>query len=237
MLNHQPDKLRGGISSLPIPGTTAPLNNHDMRDLLRVARSKGFDKGAFIYRSGDPDDHVYFLRYGKVKLYRVSAAGREIIVRFCTPGDSFGLTQAMNGGRRHVNAYACERSRVMFVSREQFAAYLQTHNDVSLVVMQMLSKRVQTLEDLAADLMSDDVSTRILKLIWRLCASNGSRSGEDVCIAIPLTHQDIASMVGAARQTVTILLSRLKQQGLIRFDNRHICIESDKLAGIMNRLS
>ena len=133
------------------------------------------------------------------------------------------------GGGRVVNAQACEASAVLTVSQEKFRDYLERHPRVALLSMQVLSSRLRVLGEMFVNLVSDDVGTRVAKLILRLSARYGTRVGKEVFLNIPLTHQEIADMVGTSRQTVTSVLSSLKRQGVLSIDNRRIHIESEEL--------
>jgi len=79
------------------------------------------------------------------------------------------------------------------------------------------------------NLIADDADTRIAKLILRLGARYGRREGRVIHLDLPLTHQEIADMVGTTRQTVTSTLSRLKKQGVLSIDTHRIHIESEEL--------
>src|SRR5579862_5836927 len=83
--------------------------------------------------------------------------------------------------------------------------------------------------DVMVNLIADDVDTRIAKLILRLGMRYGRRDGRVTRLEIPLTHQEIADMVGTTRQTVTSALSRLKRQGVLTIETRRILIESEEL--------
>ena len=95
--------------------------------------------------------------------------------------------------------------------------------------MQVLSARLRGLSDVLVNLVADDVDTRIAKLILRLGARYGKLEGRVIHLDIPLTHQEIADMVGATRQTVSGTLSRLKKQGVLSIDMHRIDIESEEL--------
>ena len=83
--------------------------------------------------------------------------------------------------------------------------------------------------DVLVNLVSDDVDTRIAKLILRLGARYGRREAGVVHLDLPLTHQEIADMVGTTRQTVSSVLSRLKRQGVLSIEMHRIHIESEEL--------
>jgi len=152
-----------------------------------------------------------------------------VILWFCFPGEIFGLAEVARGGGRVVNAHACDQSEVLAVSQEQFKGFLMNHPQTALLSMQVLSSRLRILGEMFVNLVSDDVNTRIAKLILRLSARYGTRVGKEIFLNIPLTHQEIADMVGTSRQTVTSTLSTLKKQGVLSIDNHRIHIESEEL--------
>ena len=207
----------------------AQLTAADYANLAALARAQHHQKGDHVFRAGAPGHHVYFLRTGKVKIYQLSPLGREVILWFCFPGEIFGLAEVARGGGRVVNAQACDHSEVLAVSQEEFKGFLVDHPQTALLSMQVLSSRLRILGEMFVNLVSDDVNTRIAKLILRLSARYGTRVEKDIFLNIPLTHQEIADMVGTSRQTVTSALSTLKKQGVLSIDNHRIHIESEEL--------
>ncbi len=182
-----------------------------------------------IFDAGSPGTTVYFLRDGKVKIKQLSPVGREIILWFCLPGEIFGLAEVARGGGRVVTAQACEPSDVLAVPQERFHAYLEQHPRVARLSMQVLAHRLRVLGEMFVNLVADDVNTRIAKLILRLCSRYGVREGPRVRLNLPLTHQEIADMVGTTRQTVTSTLNELKRRGVLSMEARRIQIESEEL--------
>lgn len=207
----------------------AQLGTEDFSALLEIATVQHYGKGDFVFRSGAPGSNVYFLRSGKVKIHQLSPVGREVILWFCFPGEIFGLAEVARGGGRVVNAQACEPSEVLAVSQEKFRNFLDSHPRIAMLSMQVLASRLRVLGEMFVNLVADDVNTRVAKLILRLSARYGTRVGKEIFLNIPLTHQEIADMVGTSRQTVTTVLSALKRQGVLSIDNRRIHIESEEL--------
>lgn len=208
----------------------AQLSAADLSALEAAGKIQRFDKGALIFRSGGPGENVYFLRAGKVKIHQLSPLGREVILWFCFAGEIFGLAEVARGGGRVVNAQACAGSEVLTVSRDRFTKYVHARPHVAMLSMQVLSSRLRVLGEMVVNLVSDDVDTRIIKLIVRLGARYGVRTGNEIALQIPLTHQEIADMVGTSRQTVTSVLGALKRRGVISIDNRLIQMDSANLA-------
>lgn len=213
----------------------AQLAAADYVDLAALAKAQHHQKGDHVFRAGAPGHHVYFLKSGKVKIYQLSPLGREVILWFCFPGEIFGLAEVARGGGRVVNAQVSDHSEVLAVSQEQFKGFLAEHPQAALLSMQVLSSRLRILGEMFVNLVSDDVNTRIAKLILRLSARYGTRVGKEIFLNIPLTHQEIADMVGTSRQTVTSTLSTLKKQGVLSIDNHRIHIESEELLNEMTQ--
>lgn len=207
----------------------AQLEGDDLAGLLAIATAQHFRKGEYVFRAGAPGSNVYFLRSGKVKITQLSPLGREVILWFCFPGETFGLAEVARGGGRVVNAQACELSEVLAVPQDRFRAYLDDRPRIAWLSMQVLSSRLRVLGEMFVNLVADDVNTRIGKLILRLSARYGTRVNGEIFLNIPLTHQEIADMVGTSRQTVTSALGVLKRQGVLSIDNRRIHIESEEL--------
>ncbi len=205
------------------------LHEAEGEALYALGTHRSYAKGEAVFRVGDPGAHVYFLETGRVKIFQPSESGREVILWFCLPGEIFGLAEVARGGGRVVSAQACEPSKVLAVSQDAFKGFVASRPRAALLSMQVLSARLRGLSDVMVNLIADDVDTRIAKLILRLGARYGRREGRVIHLDLPLTHQEIADMVGTTRQTATTALSRLKRQGVLSIDTHRIHIESEEL--------
>lgn len=214
------------------PGTSdflAQLSAQDHADLLAIARSEKVGRQQMVFRAGEPSTRVYIIKTGLIKIFEVSDGGREAILWFCLVGEIFGLSEAVAGGIRGVNAMACEASEVLSIHGDEFREFLAHRPQAALLCMQALSARLRGLGHVLVNFVSDDVHTRIGKLLLRLSARYGQRVGTEVVLRIPLTHQTISDMVGAARPTVSSVLSDLRRRGVLSIGSRRVRIESEEL--------
>lgn len=205
------------------------LDAGELAALEALGRRERFARNDFVFSAGGPGRNVYFLRSGRVKIYQPSASGREVILWFCLPGEIFGLAEVARGGGRSVSALACEACEVLCVAQDQFRSFVEARPRIGLLSMQVLSSRLRVLGEMHANLVSDDVDTRIAKLILRLAARHGVRQGSELRLTLPLTHQEIADMVGTTRQTVTSSLGNLRRRGVLAIDSHRLVIESEEL--------
>ncbi|UEO01274.1 Crp/Fnr family transcriptional regulator [Acidiferrobacter thiooxydans] len=207
------------------------LDPDDLRHLLVIGRVRHYGRGEFIFSAGDPSDSVYFLRAGQIKVFQVTAEGRQVILWFCFEGEVFGLAEVVHGGgsSRVLTAQACDDCVVLCVPRKEFNAYAEGHGRAALIILRVLACRARVLGDMLVNLVNDDVNTRITKLILRLSACYGVRIGQEIHLNIRMTHQEIADMVGSSRQTVTKILGQLQGNGLLSIRNRRIRIQGPEL--------
>jgi len=203
----------------------------DCDALLRLAQSRIYRRHSSIFQAGSPGNNVYILKSGRVKIYSLSSLGKQIILWFCFPGEVFGLAEMPRGGHREVYAEACTESEVLSVSQIAFKDFLGRHPATAMLVIDLLSCRLRTLGDMLTNLSADDVETRVIKLLTRLCARFGQRTevGADVLLDIGLTHQEMADMIGATRQTVTSVLSDLRRKGVLLIENHCIRIRREEV--------
>lgn len=199
------------------------------RDALHALGKRAhFAKGEYVFRAGGPGKTAYFLVNGRMKIWQPAHNGRAVLLWFCFAGEIFGLAEMARGGGREVNAQACEASDVLIVPQDDFRSFLRAQPDAALLCMEVLASRLRLLGDVLVNLVSDDVHTRIAKLILRLSARYGRQVGGEIYLSIPLTHQEIADMVGTSRQTVTSALTELRKKGVLWMDSRRIHIENEQ---------
>lgn len=205
---------------------------HEMSHVRRYARHQ------LIFRPGSPGENIYILQQGRIKIFSLSPAGRSAIMWFCFPGDLFGLTELARPRAREVYAEACSDIEVLAISNQLFKQFLVQHPETTLLIIDLLSCRLRGLGSMMLNLTSDDVQTRLVKLIVRLAARYGKPiPPKSILLDVPLTHQEIAEMIGTSRQTVTSLLGQLKRSGLIDMPNHSIQIaDHEQLQNIVTDL-
>ena len=198
--------------------------------LLECARHLDLDSRDQLFGAGDHSTDVYIVASGCIRLFQVSSAGRETILWFNFAGELFGMAELWSGSQRQVYAVANEPSRVYSIRREDFTAFLGQHPEAAMKAIGILSARVRALGNMLVGLTSDNVETRVARLLMRFSAISlahrcgaGLEEGE-LCVNVRLTHQDIANLIGASRQTVSSTLAHLRKIGAVRPVNHHIHI-------------
>ncbi len=197
-------------------------------ELFSIGATFNVKKDQLIFNAGATSDCVYVLLSGRTKIYELTPEGKEVILWFCFPGELFGIAEIMRETRRVVHAHACTNVRVLRIKRDLFTNYLKAYPEISFRVIELLACRLRELGDVMTNLVADDVASRVVKLLTRLCVRHGKDNGREYELDICLTHQEMADMIGATRQTVTSVLSNLKRQGFLRIENKTIYIQNSK---------
>ena len=175
-------------------------------------------------------DDVYIVAGGCIRLFQVSSTGKETILWLGFPGEIFGMAELCRGSERQIHAVANEATQIYSISRKDFANFLGSHPEAAMKAIGILSARVRALGHALVGLASDNVETRIARLLVRFAAvSSGARcctasTGDELCVNVRLTHQDIANLIGASRQTVSSTMAHLRKVGAVRTVNQHIHI-------------
>jgi len=206
------------------------LSKIETADLLKCSRRRVLKARAHLFRAGDQSSDVYIVANGCIRLFQVASSGKETILWFSFPGEIFGIAELCQGNDRQIHAIANDDTQLYCISHKDFTRFLGTHPEAAMKAIGILSARVRTFGHALVGLSSDNVETRIARLLVRFAAiSSGERcsassTNEELCVRVRLTHQDIANLIGASRQTVTTTLAHLRKQGAVRMVNQHIHI-------------
>src|SRR5215208_6376386 len=183
------------LSSVPM---FSGLQRDELLKFAELTRERTYPKGSVILFQGDPGDSLYVLRQGRVKVVLIGEDGREVILGVFEPGAHFGELSLIDDQPRSAHVIAMEESQLLILRREDFR------------------RRV---EQKIGGLVLLDVPGRISRLLLDLSAESGGANIEK-----PLTHQTIAQMIGASRETVSRAMKEFQEEGLIRVERRKIAV-------------
>jgi CRP/FNR family transcriptional regulator len=183
-----------------------------------------FKKDEYVFQAGSVKKYFYLLLNGRVKLYRVSSIGKEVTQWFCFPGEAFGLSELQATNQQSIYAQCCEQSEVLTIPLNKFNHFIKQSPEIALQIIEQLSTRLKITGDTLLNLTSDNVKTRLIKLLMRLNMRFGIEHKNGVLINVAITHKEIADMIGACRQSVTSALSELKASGDIAIIKHHFFI-------------
>lgn len=201
----------------------ADMTDAEMRRLAERTTMRTYARGKVIAKPDDPPDTIYLIKEGRVKLCRYSSTGRAHILALLERGDIFG-ERALVGAQTAMHCEAFEDTLVCVLRRQDFEDLLQSKPELALRVMKVLAERLRQAEEVIENLAFHDAPGRLSALLVRLAEAYGEPHADGRRLMLRFTHQDLASMIGATRETVTNVLIRFRDEGLITVEERHIVI-------------
>jgi CRP-like cAMP-binding protein len=202
---------------------TVPLFSGLQRDEIQkfadLTRERSYPKGSVILFQDDPGDSLFVLRAGRVKVVLIGEDGREVILGVLEPGAHFGELALIDDQPRSAHVIAMDDSQLLILRREDFRRRVEANPTVAWALLTELSRRLRRADVKIGGLVLLDVPGRIARLLLDLADEAGSDA-----IDKPLTHQTIAQMIGASRETVSRAMKEFQDAGLITVERRRIAV-------------
>ncbi len=200
------------LESAPFVG----LPEDARQNLQTLLRPRAVDKDEYLFFEGDPADTLYLVRSGRIKILKHSDTGKEMLLEIVSAGDTVGETGILDGGGYPVSAQAMEPSQVWGIRRADYLRALDAHPELALQTARSLGKRLQEAYQTMLSLAVERVERRIARVLLKLAAATGQRTGDGIVIGATVTRQDIADMTGTTVETAIRVMSRWTKRGIIR---------------------
>jgi CRP-like cAMP-binding protein len=192
--------------------------------LVGSSRSVECERNFVIFQEDDEADELFVVRAGRVAMGRTSVDGRESLVALMEAGDLFGEMSLFDNGTRSASARALERSEVLGIPYEVVREVLDARPQLLWEVVRLLAERLRTTDSALADAMFLDVTGRTAKRLLEL-------AGDEDDFQLPLTQEELASLVGASRERVNKSIAAFIRLGWIeQLDRRYRIVARERLA-------
>jgi len=204
------------LATVPLLSRIPP---EELRQFAEVTREKEYPKGSVILFEDDPGDSLFIVRDGRVKVVLVAEDGREVILGVLGVGEHFGELSLIDDQPRSAHVIAMEDSTLLVLRRDDFRRRVEATPLVAWSLLGELSRRLRRADGKIGGLVLLDVPGRIARLLLDYIEEAGSQTIEK-----PITHQMIAQMIGASRETVSRALREFQDAGWIRVVRRRITV-------------
>lgn len=187
-------------------------------------REKSYEKGEILFHEGRACERVFIVRTGRVKVYRLSASGREQILENLNPGDTCACNPGCFKWECTASASAVTPCTVWFLSRADYVRMVQTNSNLVHALNRLFADRLRHFSALIEDVSLKDVKKRLIKFLLDMLEETRAQSISKDVLFIPFTRQEIAQRIGAARETVARQFYQLKRAKLIDIKSHQIII-------------
>jgi len=187
-----------------------------------------YKKGEIIVRGGETPKGVYFLRKGFTRLFNVSAKGEELTKIIYKPGDIFPFIWAINETPNDYFLEAMTSTNLCRAPRSEFIKFLENNPEAFWELTSRILVRFNGILSRMDYLVFGNAYSKVASILV-ICAERfGKKVGESIIIQVPLTHNDIARLIGLTRETTSIEMKKLEDIGFIKHKGRFISIENIK---------
>lgn len=190
---------------------------------IRVAERR-YGAKDYIFAPGDPDEHLYFILTGTVRLYKLYGDFKEATVALLKDGDAFGELSLQEGAGQSFFALALTDARVAVIRKRMLVEVVKRDPELLIKVLFSFSERLKQSEEVISSLLEREVSARLVTLLRNLGERFGETNGSATVLDMRLTHQDLANMIASTREAVSKVISEFRRDGLIEVRNRKIVI-------------
>lgn len=200
-----------------------------------------FEKRSIILQAGDEFTQIFYIKSGFVRAYRISEQGEELTLAILKPHDLFPIAWGDSGASFECFLEAITPVSLWRVSRSQFMEFLGNHPDVFYKLVSSMSRRLGGLMARIGYLVTGHAYTKVAAAVLACARRFGEARGDNIVIGLPLTHKDIATLVGITRETACLEMKKLERKGLITHEKRVLVVrdvaglEDESLIGIEER--
>lgn len=207
------------------------LSKADLIEMDSMTSITTVSKNTLIQTPDTFKEGFYFVKKGKVRLYTLSEEGKQFTLDILKEGNVFGEMNGISLGTRSVYIETLEECDICLMNRQRFEQFLIEHPAFMMNLMKVLSERIKGMSELTQKLALGNLHDKIMHNLTRLADQMGwVEEGDYGRINLVLTHQEIAWMAGATRESVSVALHDLARVGRIRTGFKSIALHRNELS-------
>jgi CRP/FNR family transcriptional regulator len=209
------NNCRGELCASKVP-IFENLNREELLEIVKTINHKEYAKNDMIFSEGDTANTLFFINEGKIKIYKNTKDGKEQILYVLSEGDFFGELHLIKPSKYGFNAKAIVDAKICTLTKDEMKEIMMKNPDISIKLLESIGERLSKVENLAQNLATNDVDSRMAYLLMDLMEKYGDASEEKVSIKLPLSREDMANYIGVTRETISRKLKKFEDEELIK---------------------
>jgi CRP-like cAMP-binding protein len=192
--------------------------------IAREARRHEVARGEFFFHADDPATVVHVLTQGRAKLMQITPEGHQVTLLMVPPGALLGGLAALEDTVYGVWALAMDDCQALGWPGKTMACLLEAYPRLAVNILRLINHRMQDVHARFTELCTERVEQRVARTLVRLAGQYDQTLDGAVLVTLPISHQDLAEMVGTTQYSVSRILGRWQEQGLIEAHRRQVVI-------------
>lgn len=206
------------------------MNVDEMQEILDQAESTYIEKGKTIFREGGKAHSFFLLLDGHVRVIKTNIHGEQIIARYISSGELFGLAKALSHENYPADAIAAVDCLVLAWPNRVWDSIVIAHPSFARSSAKTIGKRLAETQERVMELATAKVEQRVANIIVKLAAQTGRKTEDGILIDFPISRQDVSEMTGTTLHTVSRLMSAWENKGWVKSGRQKITLlEGHKL--------
>ncbi len=193
--------------------------------MVETAVKRIYTPGQIIFAQDDPIGLMFLIKAGRVRLSKVLEDGTEFTLDIRKAGDFLGEGMLAQEASYPVTAHCLEETLTCGFTKERFEKLVLERPRIGLQVMRNLSKRISSLTGRIESMSLTHLGQRLYQVLRSIAIEHGVKGRDGLTIQFPLTHEDLAFLVGAHRVSVTRALRELKKAGSVLQQKRRLVVK------------
>jgi CRP-like cAMP-binding protein len=206
----------GGVEFLRSCPVLASLPTAELVALAALARDEQYRARDLIFTEGDPALWFCLVRSGRVRIFRQSRAGKDVVLELLGPGEVFGGVAVIEKRPYPASAQATEPSVITKLPQDAVVALADRAPSIIKAMALMIGRRLRAAHDSVKSLAVDPAEARLAATLLRLAEREGARGPGGTTVPFHLTRQSLADMTGTTVETAIRVVSRWLREGLVR---------------------
>ncbi|MGQ7793323.1 Crp/Fnr family transcriptional regulator [Faunimonas sp. B44] len=200
------------------------MGDADLDAILATAESRLVPKGEAVFEQGQPAGEFFVLLNGRLKVIQVTPDGQQIVVRFVSPGEVYGVAVALGRPDYPGTAVAVAESLTLAWASQHWDLLVARAPRLAVNTLQTVGTRLQEAHTRIREMATEEVERRVAHAVLRLVEQAGRKTDGGVLIDFPVSRQDIAEMTGTTLHTVSRILSAWESKGLVEGGRQRILV-------------
>lgn len=212
---------RSLVADVPVFAGLAP---EQIDQLLQEAQSVRYPKGTNVFQQDEEAHSFFVLLHGRLRVFKLTPDGQQVVVRFVTPGEVFGIAMAIGRTTYPATAHAVVDSIALVWPSAAWPRLAATYPGLAVNTLQTVGSRLQDAHTRVVEMSTEEVERRVAHALLRLARQSGRGIEAGIEIDFPITRQDVAEMTGTTLHTVSRVLSAWESQGLVEGGRQRIIL-------------
>ncbi|WP_028308688.1 Crp/Fnr family transcriptional regulator [Desulfitibacter alkalitolerans] len=203
------------------------LEGHLIEKIAELTIIKKYAKNDIIFFEGDPGEAIHFVKSGKVKIFKTSEGGKEIIINILNPGDIFAEVILFQKNIPYpASVEVIEEGEIGSIRNRDLERLISENPQLAVELLRAMAKKLKEVQQRVRELGSNDAIERTIRVLSALAKNHGSKTKDGIVLCKNITRQDMANLVGTTRETMSRILSKFSKEGLVEIKGRTIVIKN-----------